>query len=119
MGRKPLTEQKPRPVCTKCNKGLCKPNGTSKNGLKKYSKFCQSCHKITYNLKVSKGGRRAGYGKFKKECCELCGFIPVHACQLDVDHIDGDSTNNDVTNLQTLCANCHRLKTYLTKKPSN
>jgi 5-methylcytosine-specific restriction endonuclease McrA len=32
---------------------------------------------------------------------------------LDVDHIDGDRFNNDPANLQTLCANCHRLKTHL------
>lgn len=43
--------------------------------------------------------------------CECCGFIPEDMCQLDVDHIDGDHQNNCVTNLQTLCANCHRLKT--------
>jgi len=35
--------------------------------------------------------------------------------QLDIDHIDGDHTNEDPSNLQTLCANCHRYKTYLNK----
>lgn len=55
------------------------------------------------------------YGKHKKSKCELCGFKPVHKCQLDVDHIDGNHDNNEYSNLQTLCANCHRLKTYLNK----
>jgi 5-methylcytosine-specific restriction endonuclease McrA len=32
--------------------------------------------------------------------------------QLDVDHIDGNHRNNNPENLQTLCANCHRLKTF-------
>lgn len=40
-----------------------------------------------------------------------CGFIPEHPVQLDVDHIDGNGRNDDPENLQTLCANCHRLKT--------
>jgi 5-methylcytosine-specific restriction endonuclease McrA len=31
--------------------------------------------------------------------------------QLDVDHIDGNRSNNELSNIQTLCANCHRLKT--------
>jgi hypothetical protein len=53
------------------------------------------------------------YAVHKKDACEKCGFIPVHASQLDVDHIDGDRWNNDIANLQTLCANCHRLKTHL------
>jgi hypothetical protein len=49
----------------------------------------------------------------RKDYCEHCDFKPVHISQLDVDHIDGNRNNNDPSNLQTLCANCHRLKTYL------
>ena len=33
--------------------------------------------------------------------------------QLHVDHIDGDNTNNERTNLQTLCVRCHGVKTGL------
>jgi 5-methylcytosine-specific restriction endonuclease McrA len=36
-------------------------------------------------------------------------------CQLDLDHIDGNNTNNNIDNLQTLCANCHRYKTWINK----
>ncbi len=53
--------------------------------------------------------------RFKKDICELCGFKPVNMCQLDIDHIDGNHSNDDLSNLQTLCANCHRLKTFLNK----
>jgi len=52
----------------------------------------------------------------KGPCCEVCGFIPVNRCQLDLDHVDGNRHNDDVKNLQTICANCHRLKTYMTKQ---
>ena len=55
------------------------------------------------------------YKRHKKSTCEECGFIPIHPCQLDVDHINGDHKDNRVQNLQTLCANCHRLKTYINK----
>lgn len=41
----------------------------------------------------------------------MCGFVPDDLIQLDVDHKDGDPSNNKLSNLQTLCANCHRLKT--------
>jgi len=51
------------------------------------------------------------YTKYKKEFCEKCPFIPAHPSQLDVDHIDGNHSNHNPENLQTLCANCHRLKT--------
>jgi predicted HNH restriction endonuclease len=52
------------------------------------------------------------YGKHKGKVCERCGFIAVHSCQLDVHHIDGIHGNDDLKNLQTLCANCHRLVTH-------
>lgn len=52
---------------------------------------------------------------YKKDKCEKCGFIPIHSRQLDVDHVDGNKWNNDKSNLMTLCANCHRLKTILNK----
>jgi len=47
----------------------------------------------------------------KKDTCEQCGFIPEHDCQLTVDHIDGNKYNNEISNYQTLCHNCHALKT--------
>lgn len=49
----------------------------------------------------------------KKKSCEACNFVALHPCQLDIDHIDGNHHNNDEANLQTLCANCHRLKTQV------
>lgn len=59
--------------------------------------------------------RRYPHSKFKKNQCESCGFNAIDPCQLDVDHIDGNKLNNDKINLQTLCANCHRIKTKLNK----
>ena len=34
----------------------------------------------------------------------------------DFDHIDGDSSNNSLSNCQALCPNCHAKKTRKTKK---
>lgn len=42
--------------------------------------------------------------------CETCGQLPYHNGQeltLQVDHIDGDNTNQERTNLRFLCPNCH------------
>ena len=59
--------------------------------------------------------RTKKYAVHKKNYCEECGFIPKWLGQLDVDHVDGNNKNNEKENLQTLCANCHRLKTYTNK----
>jgi hypothetical protein len=69
-------------------------------------------HKQFCSRKCKEENRKRVYTKYKKDSCESCGFIPEHSCQLDVDHIDGNHSNNLESNLQTLCANCHRLKTY-------
>lgn len=38
-------------------------------------------------------------------------MVPLDKKLLDVDHIDGDRSNNHINNLQTLCKPCHRIKT--------
>lgn len=53
---------------------------------------------------------RPKYTAFKGDHCERCGFVAVSPKQLDVHHRDGDHTNDDPSNLGTLCANCHRLE---------
>lgn len=44
--------------------------------------------------------------------CSWCGYNDKHPETgepiLDVDHIDGDPTNNHPENLRVLCPNCHR-----------
>jgi 5-methylcytosine-specific restriction endonuclease McrA len=44
------------------------------------------------------------------DVCGRCGFVPVVLAQLDVHHRDGDHSNNAPENLETICANCHRLE---------
>lgn len=54
--------------------------------------------------------------KFDNKCCE-CGWCEVNLytglVPLEIDHIDGDYTNNNEDNLRPLCSNCHSLtETY-------
>ena len=53
------------------------------------------------------------YRRFKGERCERCGFVAEHPCQLDVNHRNGNHSDHSTENLETLCANCHRLLTEL------
>lgn len=101
-------------VCQICSKPARKAGTTNLDGSIRYGKYCTVCHKKVYNQ--IKQGRRIGYRLHKESICAWCSFIPEHLCQLDVDHIDGNRHNNDISNLQTLCANCHRLKTHKSEK---
>lgn len=96
-----------RGICVLCNKN---PQKASSKG--KYRAICSPCDKRLYdehrNDRITAAKRK--YRKYVKDVCERCGFIPEHKCQLDVHHIDKDHCNNDPSNLQTLCANCHRLE---------
>lgn len=42
--------------------------------------------------------------------CAECGIVDWQnkPLSMDIDHIDGDSTNNNPENLRILCPNCHR-----------
>lgn len=52
------------------------------------------------------------YRAFVLDHCELCPYVsidPEWHRDIDVHHLDRDDSNNDPTNLQSLCAPCHRL----------
>lgn len=104
---------------------LCKKNPQKTKGGGKFKPLCSSCdkrefspasmerrRKATQSLRNKKQRRPYLFIYTKGPLCEACGFIPEHSCQLDVDHIDGSKLNTAPDNFQTLCSNCHRLKTY-------
>lgn len=51
---------------------------------------------------------RAKALRHKDNACCVCGYTNVNA--LEVHHIDRDRSNNDLSNLIILCANCHTLE---------
>lgn len=112
-------------MCVKCN--IRKQKKRTRKGRVVYENLCGRCKNELYskvgidNFAEELKFKKKPYLKYKKDYCEKCDFKPVHLIQLEVDHIDGNHSNDDPSNLQTLCCNCHRLKTYLQlyeKKPA-
>lgn len=87
-------------ICIECGIGFHKSPALSES-----SKFCS--RKCFYKHIQSSG--RVYYSKLKGSYCEVCGFIPQDFCQLDIHHKNKDRSNNELSNLLTICANCHRL----------
>ena len=85
-------------------------NKTRKDGYQHHCKDCQKNFDRKPERRYKKRVQRSPYIVHKKNYCEACGFIALDSCQLDVDHIDENHKNNDISNLRTLCANCHRIK---------
>lgn len=51
--------------------------------------------------------------EYKCQNCGCDGQWQGGQIALEIDHIDGDNTNNELTNLRYLCPNCHALtETY-------
>lgn len=67
--------------------------GLGPDGKYRYRSNCSSCRTIAR--------------KNRKEYCEKCGGRE----NLEIDHIDANRSNNDLSNLQTLCKKCHQDKT--------
>lgn len=100
------TNCRERPICKMCNLKPAGSKGLDRRGNRRWGRYCHTC-------------KDRSYTQYKKQVCEKCGFTPEHRSQLDVDHVDGNRLNNDPDNLMTLCANCHRLKTYINKDWNN
>lgn len=107
----------PRALCEECGRNpVNRYRWSPVDGRPLYRKTCKPC--IDRKRPMQPHDPKY-YTKFKKPTCEDCGFVPVHPCQLDVDHVDGNKKNADPKNFRTRCANCHRLKTHLNREAAN
>lgn len=118
---KPEHKQEPND-CAYCGTKLDKLH-------KKYCTLkCQGAHTRQIKIahwkvtgKLSKGPVKA-YLAEKREGCWECGITSWNNKEivLDLEHIDGDSSNNAEENLALLCPNCHsQTPTYKGKNAGN
>jgi hypothetical protein len=107
-------EERPMCVVQGCSKQGQHTGRYKNNGYPIFRKTCTKHHSIKYGL------HDWHYKIHRKEFCEnvdgRLGFkctttIIDYEWQLDIDHKDGDPSNNVIKNLQTLCKCCHAIKT--------
>ena len=119
-----------RPTCSHpgCTAKAAHTGTYRVDGTPRFRKACQKHH--VQHSAANKGLTATdwlnsfhAYRQHRKTCCEnvdgrlgfKCTYEINHSAQLQVDHIDGNPSNNDPSNLQTLCSNCHIYKTHMYK----
>ena len=110
-------------VCVTCDETVTKENCSGKYCSNKCQQQYQKNKIISEWKKDHKTALRSGYrikktirdyifDKYDSKCAQ-CGWNSVNPISnkipLEIDHIDGDCTNNTENNLRLLCPNCHSL----------
>ena len=67
--------------------------------------------RFRYGKTIKNGTALAAIANLRGYKCEICGLSEWigKKITLEVHHIDGDSLNNELDNLQLLCPNCHSM----------
>lgn len=111
------------PECKKCSIARTRkwqsknPEWTRKLDSQRYYRNKQKRHEVSEKARDKReyGGLRKIVLLRDKHCCIICGIDQKTHKQkykhdLNVDHIDGNKTNNNLDNFQTLCVSCHMKK---------
>lgn len=107
-------------TCLNCGKNLvgnkkycdnkCQADYQHKEWITRWKQGLESGLKGAYG--ISHHLKRYLFEKFNNKCCK-CGWGEMNPFSqnipLEIDHIDGDYSNNNEENLQLLCPNCHSL----------
>ena len=101
---------------------MCKTPLNSRYQTKYCSVQCQANERKQLIIsKIENGDTKQDHRQYRKYLfakygpkCMLCGWSEINPVTnlvpLEMDHIDGNSENNNLTNLRLICSNCSSLQ---------
>jgi hypothetical protein len=114
-------------VTSWANRPMCQITGCKNQAVYQYQ-YEDGDYKwrVRHGKIICSAHHRSGYhpvARWRKDHCEnLSGFLGFKCTttifwdgMLEVDHKNGDPSDNRPTNLQTLCSCCHKYKTKINK----
>jgi 5-methylcytosine-specific restriction endonuclease McrA len=102
-----INEEKRTAVCSICGPTVIHSRGIQVRLSRSYRRW-----RCGFQQNKNRTAKRRQEDK-RQDKCVRCGFLPENKCQLDIHHKDNNHFNDKEENLQTLCANCHRMVTFL------
>jgi len=111
-----------RPVCAQCHQNNTVMRYRAKTKVTWIDTIGDiMAHKAGFDNLNDYLNSKHTYRKYRKDYCEnrdarlgfTCTTTIVWKGMLDTDHIDGDPSNDDASNMQTLCKCCHSYKTHV------
>ena len=69
-------------------------------------------YEVAWTPPVRKGWKENEKEKVRIRQDGKCAMCQKHPPRWEYDHIDGNRENNDLSNCQGLCPNCHSVKTH-------
>ena len=90
-------------ICMDCNMDQHTKATEISGNIKNRQKFSSEVEQIT----LKKQGSRCN----NPDCRKQVGVVKGRMVFFEYDHIDGNPSNNEPSNCQVLCKNCHQLKT--------
>jgi hypothetical protein len=113
INNKIVDAAKPKKYCPICSKQILRRNKYCTRACQAIAQIKDTEERIKLGKKVYISNVKRYIVKLRGSACEECGWNKKNPksgkCTVQLEHVDGNAENNNLSNLKLLCPNCHSL----------